>query len=332
MVNYNAKPFLQSAIDAIAAQTDQNYAFILVDNASADGSITNLKTDHLANYKLIQMDENVGFAAANNLAAKQANSPWIALLNPDTEALPNWLSSFHDATKAYPQTAMFAGATLNMEDKHTLDGAGDCYFFLGIPWRGGYGWPRAALPSTGECFSPCGASALFKRDIFIDAGGFDERFFCYCEDVDLGFRLRLEGHNCIFWPDALAYHVCGGVAGVASDFVLRHGTRNRLWTFVKNMPPLALILGLPVHLLLAGVLLFRGILRGQGAPIWHGLKEAFGGLGDVLRDRKHIQKRRKLSSLQVLKAMSFNLADLRRHKPVVRPVSDDQMTRSKVED
>ena len=59
MVNYNAKPFLQSAIDAIAAQTDQNYAFILVDNASADGSITNLKTDHLANYKLIQMEENL---------------------------------------------------------------------------------------------------------------------------------------------------------------------------------------------------------------------------------------------------------------------------------
>ena len=320
IVNFNAGDFLQKAVDSVQGQLGVACEIILVDNASTDGSLHALKTEHIPNLKTIALPTNIGFAAANNLAAKSAQGEWIALLNPDAIAKPDWLSAFKSATEAFPKTVMFAGPTLNMTNPDILDGAGDCYFSMGIPWRGGYGRPSRELPEIGECFSACGASALIRRDIFLDIGGFDERFFCYCEDVDLGFRLRLEGHRCIFWPDAVALHFGSGTTSVASDFAIRHGTRNRLWTFVKNMPPLGLALSLPIHLLLTFALLIRAYSVGRGASTWQGLKEGFAGLGPVWKSRKHVQKRRKLSTWQIWRAMSWRWRRLRHRLVHVSPV------------
>ena len=321
MVNYNAGVFLQAAVDALARQTNQRYKLILVDNASEDGSIESLNTKDLTDFELLRLPENIGFAAANNLAARAANTPWIALLNPDTEADPNWLEALHTATHTYKDTRMFAATAIDMTNRDKLDGTGDCYFVMGIAWRGGYGRPSSELPAPGECFSPCGAAALFERRTFLDLGGFDERFFCYYEDVDLGFRMRLEGHRCIFLPEAVIYHFGSGVSGSGSEFVVRHSTRNRLWTFVKNMPPLALILGLPFHLSFLAILLIRGILASRSGPIRSGIIEGFAGIGPVLKDRKHVQSRRKLSSWQILASMSWSFRKMRNHISDVRPLN-----------
>ena len=323
IVNYNGGAFLQPAIDAVAAQADQDFELILVDNASTDGSLENLRTEHIPNFKLMALEENTGFARGNNLAAAAANSKWIALLNPDTVAQPDWVSEFRAATLAHPAAMMIAGATINMEQPEKLDGAGDCYFVAGQPWRGGYQRSVSELPPIGECFSPCGASALFRRDVFLEAGGFDERFFCYCEDVDLGFRLRLEGQICIFWPQAKIMHFGSGATGVSSPFSVRHGTRNRLWTFVQNMPPLALIFLLPAHLLLTVFLIIRAIPKGVLGPTLAGLSEGVMGIGGALRARKKTQTRRKLSSRQILKAMSWNPLQMLSRKSDIRPIKPD---------
>lgn len=320
IVNYNAGRFLQPALDAVAAQTNKQYELILLDNNSTDGSLDELNTDGISDFKLIKLDENVGFAKGNNLAAKQARGDWIVLLNPDTEAFPDWLAEFHAATHAHPQTRMFAGATINTTDPTIMDGAGDCYFFLGIPWRGGYGRPVSEMPGIGECFSACGASALIHTKTFLEMGGFDERFFCYCEDVDLGFRFRLEGQNCIFWPAAKVYHFGSGTTSVASPFSVRHGTRNRLWTFVKNMPPLGLFFFLPLHLALTAALLVRAAMVGRAGPTYAGLKEGILGIGPVWKDRKEIQRRRKLSTRQVIKSMSWKWSTLRQRKADITPL------------
>ena len=320
IVNYNAKRFLQDAIDSVAAQIDIPYELILVDNASTDGSLEGLRTDHVSNFKLLALDENTGFARGNNIAAAQARGTWIALLNPDAKAAPDWLQQYQKATEAFPDTPMFGGATISTADPTKLDGAGDCYFFLGIPWRGGYTRPITELPDIGECFSPCGASALYRRDVFLEAGGFDERYFCYGEDVDIGFRLRLQGYRCIFWPDAKALHFGSGTTSVASPFAVHHGTRNRFWMFVKNVPPLAfwiLILG---HISISAALLVRGTMKGRGAATWSGMKAGILGIGPVWGDRRVVQKRRKVSSITILKAMSWNWGLVRNRKPDVRPV------------
>ena len=320
MVNFNAGNFLQKAIDKVAAQTNTAYEFILVDNASMDGSIKDLKTDHIPNFQLIELQENIGFAAANNLAAAKAQGAWIALLNPDTEAQPGWLAAFQKATDMFPDTVMFAGATISTTDPDVLDGAGDCYHVLGIPWRGGFGRPSNELPDRGECFSPCGASALIHRDTFLDVGGFDESYFCYCEDVDLGFRLRLEGHNCIFWPDALVSHYGSGTTSVGSAFAVRHGTRNRLWTFLKNMPPLALFLLTPWHILFTLILIGRALIKGGLKPTLMGLLDGIKGIGQVLPARRIVQSRRKLTSWQICKQMSWNIPRMLQRKSDVTPL------------
>lgn len=320
IVNFNAGAFLQQAVDSVAAQTCTDYELILIDNASTDGSLNGLRTDLVQRFQLIRLECNTGFAMANNLAAKQANGTWLALLNPDATAAPGWLGAFRHATETAPEARMFAGAAVNMSNTNILDGAGDCYFAAGQPWRGGFGRPAHELPEPGTCFSPCGASALLHRETFLDTGGFDERFFCYCEDVDLGFRLRLEGHHCIFWPDALIHHYGGGSSGEQSDFAIRHGTRNRLWTFVKNMPPLALWLLLPFHILMTVLLVLRAIIRRQIKPTLAGLGEALSGIGPVLADRKTVQARRKLSSCQILGAMAWNPLKMLNRRPDVRPL------------
>jgi N-acetylglucosaminyl-diphospho-decaprenol L-rhamnosyltransferase len=85
-------------------------------------------------------------------------------------------------------------------------------------------------------FSACGAATLIDRDLFLAMGGFDERFFCYCEDVDLGYRLRLAGETTLLLPAAVVEHVGSASTGVRSDFSIFHGSRNRIWTFIKNTP------------------------------------------------------------------------------------------------
>jgi len=317
IVNYNGGDFIQAAVDHLARQTCPADEVIIIDNASCDGSADRLDLSALPKSRLIRQDINLGFAAANNLAARQAAGDWLVLLNPDTEPQPDWLEKLLHATARHPEASMFASAQIDAVDHRTLDGAGDCYFILGIPWRGGFGLRADELPNEGECFSPCGASALFRKSAFLDAGGFEESFFCYCEDVDLGFRLRLKGEHCIFVPDAVVRHHGSAISGRYSDFTIRLGTGNRLRTYLANMPPLALAFTLPGHVLATLYLYLRALGKPQARSMRRGIGEALKTLPDVLRRRRAIQRARKLSSLQIACAMSWNPADLHGRRPHV---------------
>jgi GT2 family glycosyltransferase len=113
-------------------------------------------------------------------------------------------------------------------DLAVLDGVGDAYHISGLVWRMGHGEPVASFSEqVREVFSPCAAAALYRRSVLLEVGGFDEDFFCYVEDVDLGFRLRLAGHKALSVPDAVVYHVGSATTGGQhSDFAVYHGHRN----------------------------------------------------------------------------------------------------------
>ena len=98
------------------------------------------------------------------------------------------------ATRRHPDVVMFGSTQIDVLDQRRLDGVGDHYLVTGLPWRGGHGWSVNELPAEGEVFAPCAAACLIRADAFREANGFDERFFCYVEDIDLAFRLRLGGH------------------------------------------------------------------------------------------------------------------------------------------
>ena len=136
-----------------------------------------------------------------------------------------------------PDVAAFASQMRLDATPDRLDGAGDSYHVSGRAWRNGHNAPAADWPAgEHEVFAPCAAAALYRRAAFEEVGGFDESYFCYFEDVDLGFRLRLHGYRSLYVPSSVVRHVSSALSGYRSDFAVYHGERNSVWTFVKNMP------------------------------------------------------------------------------------------------
>lgn len=318
IVNYNGGHFLQDAVRSLSRQTFRDFELIVLDNASTDGSADALDLTGLPNAQLVRNDDNLGFAAANNLGAGLARGRWLALLNPDAVAAPDWLDQVMSASQRHPDCRVFASAQYDLQDPEIIDGAGDAYLIMGIPWRGGFGHPRTAMPGEGECFSPCGAAAIIDRQLFLTHNGFDERFFCYCEDVDLGFRFQLAGEPCWFLPDAKVYHAGSAISGVGSPFSTYHGTRNRLWTYVKNMPLPLLLLTLPMHIVLCLYLIARNALLGRLVPTLKGNWDGLRGLPDVLSGAKWRVRERKVSIGQLARTMMWNPLRMSRRVPHVR--------------
>ena len=317
IVNYNGGAFIQQALDSLAAQTRRNFEVILVDNASIDGSIDELDTSGLPAFKLMAEPINHGFAAANNMAARQAEGRWLICLNPDATARPDWLEKIAEGQQRHPEVRMFASAQFDKLEPTLLDGVGDAYLIFGIPWRGGFGRRASELPGEGECFSPCGAGAVFDRALFLAHGGFDESFFCFCEDVDLGFRLRLAGEICVFLPEAIIDHVGGGLSDRVGDFATYHGARNRVWTYAKNMPAPLFWLTLPGHILLSAYILLRGVMSGRARQTWRGMRDGVLGL-PALQLREQNSPPRNVSLWRLARAMAWNPFRMSRRKPHVR--------------
>lgn len=306
IVNFNGGAYVQGALDSLAAQTLRDFEVIVWDNASADGSVDALNGDAVPALRLVRSPDNLGFAGGNNRAAALASGEWLALLNPDAAAAPDWLARIDAAIARHPGISMFASLQRAMHAPETLDGIGDNYLGFGIPWRGGFGRPDTEIPPEGECFSPCGAGAVYRRETFLAEGGFDERFFCFGEDTDLAFRLRAMGESCIFLPDAEIAHAGGALSGRVSEFALFHGSRNRVWTYVKNMPGWTLWMTLPGHVAITLVILARGLFTGRAGGAWRGIMAALADLSPVLAQRRDLARRRTVRPMRLLAAMSWN--------------------------
>lgn len=294
IVNWNGESFLERCLLALMNQSVSPHEIILIDNASTDRSVEIVL--RFPRVQLISLDQNTGFARGNNLAIKVASdkSEWIALLNPDAFAEPCWLEALLAAAESYPRFSVFGSKLINAADSLVLDGAGDAYHISGLAWRIGHG--ASASTSTDkerEVFSPCAAAALYRCSDLRELEGFDEDFFCYVEDVDLGFRLRLAGRRCLYVPQSVVSHVGSGTTGGKhSDFAVYHGHRNLLWTFVKDMPGFLFWLMLPLHVLLTLVSIIWFALRGQGGVILRAKRDALLGLPKMWRKRQYIQKAR----------------------------------------
>jgi len=312
VVAYNSAAHLQRCIDALEAQSFTDFEAVVWDNGSADGAVERLCIG--PRLRTVLQAENLGFAAANNRAAALSRSRYIALLNPDAFAEPDWLARLVAAAETFGAEAV-ASLQLDDADPGLLDGAGDCMSIAGIPWRGGYGQPRSTAPTAPcEVFSACGAAALYRRDAFEALGGFEERFFCYCEDVDLGFRLRLAGGRCLLEPRAVVRHVGGASSGgEGSAFAEFHGARNRLWTFLRNMPPWLMPIALPTHILTVGYVLARSphLLRIRLKALGEAL-----GRPDLFR-APPLPKRG--STMAVARSLSWSPLALSRRAVVTRP-------------
>lgn len=309
IVNWNGEQFIEQCLTALMAQTIAPHEIILVDNASTDGSLDIVR--RFPSVRLLAQDQNTGFARGNNLAinAVAADTEWVALLNPDAFPEPRWIEEFLASAQCNPQFDIFGSKLLNAANPMLLDGAGDAYHVSGRVWRMGQGVSVSAHPeSEREVFSPCAAAAIYRRRALLEVSGFDEDFFCYVEDVDLGFRLRLAGHRCLYVPQSVVHHVGSGTTGGQhSDFSVYHGHRNLVWTFVKDMPGVLFWLLLPLHLLLNLVSIIWFASRGRGGVILRAKRDALLGLPKMWRKRKQIQATRVASIAEIWHQLSKNL-------------------------
>jgi N-acetylglucosaminyl-diphospho-decaprenol L-rhamnosyltransferase len=310
VVVYESGPTLSQCLAAVRAQTFRDSEILLVDNASSD-RVAQAAAKADPAIRLIENAENLGFAAAVNQGAKAAKGRWLALLNPDAFANPDWLERLVAATAANPGVHSFTSRQLMADDPSKLDGLGDVMALAGYPFRGGYTHPDPGALEAGWVFSACGGAMLIERDLFLAVGGFDERLFCYCEDVDLGYRLRLIGEPTLLVPDAVVRHVgSASSGGRRSDFAVFHGTRNRFWVFVKDTPAVLFWLTLPLHILATLVLFARHATRGEIVTPVRGLASGIKHVGVALDARREAQATRTASSWEIARAMTWNPLDL----------------------
>ena len=315
VVNWNGGAYLRRCLQALQAQTEPRFMAVVADNGSTDGSDAEVARLNDPRFSLLSLGSNRGFAVANNLAVQHSTAgDWIALLNPDAFAEPDWLACLLRTAEHNPQAASFGSRLVNAAEPMLLDGTGDVYDISGRVWRRDHSVRvNAATMLDGEIFSPCAAAALYRRDAWNAVAGFDEDFFCYVEDVDLGFRLRLLGYKSLYVPNAICQHVGSGITGQRSDFASYYGQRNLVWAFVKNMPGVLFGLLLPLHLLLNGAALLLLASRGQGRLALRAKRDALMGLPSVWRKRQQVQATRKVGVTDVWKSLHKGFGLRTRH-------------------
>jgi GT2 family glycosyltransferase len=312
IVNHQAEHLLPRCVAAIARQSLQPCGVIVVDNP-APGDETSLDRVRAAveatscqNLRVIGLPKNVGFAAANNRAVASCSSEFVALVNPDAFPRADWLERMLAAATRHPAAAAFGSRQMIDGRADVIDGIGDAYHVSGLAWRQRHGRRLSAADLVErEIFSPCAAAAVYRRDAFVAAGGFDEDFFCYFEDVDLGFRLRLAGHRAVYVPDAVVEHVGGGSSGNHGNaFATYHGHRNLVWSFAKNMPLPLLVLLIPLHLIQTCLSLALCASRGESRAFLQAKRDAIGGLPRMLAKRSDIQGDRRASVASIWNALT----------------------------
>lgn len=316
IVNYNSGVMLAECLRALLRQTYTELGVVVVDNASTDQSLDNLPQD--ARLQIIRNSENLGFAAANNQVGLQAKTPYIACLNPDTIPQPNWLKKLVDIAETQPQFAMFGSTQLDASDPRYADGLGDEYYAGGFAWRRGNGLTLPATLQNQEVFGPCAAAALYRAELFQSLNGFEERFFCYMEDVDFAFRARLTGARCLQVADAVVHHHGYAITGSRSDFMLYHSTRNMMWTYWRNMPLPLLFLSLPLHISCMLLVWVWGVKSGNAKTISRAIFDAKLGMLAVLKQRCTIQRQRGVPIASIAAMLLWNPVEIVRWRKRVR--------------
>ena len=319
IVNYNAGDRLRRCLEALAGQTRQADEIIVIDNGSQDDSLKLAESEN-PRATIIRAGENLGFAVANNRAVAKTECDWIAFLNPDAYPFADWLAKIETAITRFPDCHAFGSLQIDANNPDLLDGAGDVFHASGAPYRGHFHWPLATAPDDGECFSPCAAAAVYRKSTFEKLGGFEESFFCYCEDVDLGYRLRLAGGHAIQLSGARVLHEGSGVTGRHSAFSIYHGHRNRIWTYVRNTPAPVLLVSLPYFLCMNLMSLAACAFAGQGGAYLRAMRDAAAGLAQQMTARQRIQAARKISAWEACAMLTWSPIALFRRRADIRAI------------
>jgi GT2 family glycosyltransferase len=329
LVNWNRRELLRAALESLARQTAPSYEVVVVDNGSDDDSaalVDQLAASYPVTLRLIRNSENRGFCAANNQGIAATDSEWVALLNNDAEADRQWLAALEAVGRTDPEIGMVASKILVWEDPRRIDKAGHLMYPDGQNRGRGTGQlDQGQFDRVEETLWPDGCAALYRRAMLEDIGGFDEDFFAYADDAELGLRGRTAGWMCLYAPGAVVRHHRAATLGLSSRRRLTLIERNRVLLAVKLFPWNLLWLNGAYYLArIAGglwaSLTNRGELRNYpGAKgkltaamgLVLGSLQALPLIPRMLRKRRALRSKRRLTTAQVRRLLLRHRISLR---------------------
>jgi len=245
VVNWNGKDLLHSCLLSLAGQTHRELEVVVVDNGSSDGSVEMVKGE-FPRVRLKENETNLGFARPNNQGIAEATGEVFFLINNDAEAKPDCLTKLVSALQRDPKAGMAAPKILEYSERRTIDSVGGLFIYPDGMSRGrGRGEEdRGQYDSLREVLLPSACACLYRRAMVEEVGNFDEDFFAYCEDTDLGLRGRLAGWKAVSVPEAVVRHKYSQTGGRYSPLKAFLVERNHIWVAVKNFPAGPLFLSL----------------------------------------------------------------------------------------
>lgn len=306
IVNWNGCHHLAECLDSLAAQSFRDFEVILVDNGSTDGSVDFVRK-HYPWVTLLPLDRNTGFAAGNNAGLARATGEYIVTLNNDCVADPEWLTALIIVADSTPTAGMVGCRICSYQDPDIIDSLGMAMCSDGMS-RGRHRlrrWSTLQMKPTEEILFPSACAALYRRAMLDEIGFFDEDFFAYCEDTDLGLRGRLAGWWALLATDAVVRHKYSMTGGTFSPLKVYLVERNHYWAVVKTFP-LTALLQVPFATFLRFMAQAKAVLagRGSGAEFQasgskkaiilgtaRGILDAVAGLGRMLRKRHAVTTR-----------------------------------------
>ncbi len=236
IVNWNRRELLRLCLHSLEKQTVKPIEVIVVDNGSTDGSVDMIR-DQFSSTLVIQNQTNLGFCAANNQGIAIARGDFVALLNNDAEADPAWLSALAAVFDNRPDVGMAASKILVHSDPARIDKVGHLIFLDGQNRGRGTGQlDQGQFDRVEEVIWPDGCAAMYRREMLNRIGGFDEDFFAYADDAELGLRARIAGWSCLYAPGARVFHHRGTTLGLQSTRRLQLIERNRILLAAKLFP------------------------------------------------------------------------------------------------
>ena len=273
ITNYNGLKFLPACLKALSRQTFQDFDILVVDNGSEDGSVQWLKEQQVPS---IFLPGNLGFSGAVNVGIRAACSPYVILLNNDTEAEPSYVEELLCGIQVSPRIFSVSPKMLKMGCKDVIDDAGDMYSLMGWAYQRGVGQGARRYNRPCHIFSACAGGAIYRRSVFEKIGYFDEAHFAYLEDIDVGYRAKIAGYYNRYCPGAVVYHVGSGTSGSKYNaFKVRLTARNNVYLNYKNMPlPQLLVNLLPIGAGIVGKYFFFkkiGFEKEYLSGIWEGI-------------------------------------------------------------
>ena len=312
VLNWNGRSFLEECLRCLKSQTYRSLEIIVVDNGSTDGSVDDVK-EKFPDVNVVLNGRNLGYGGGNNVGSAVSRGSYLMILNNDTRPDSRCVGELMRSIEKDDRYGSAASKIILDDGRDRVDAAGIVVYRDGLSIGRGRLERSDHYDDEAEVFFASGCACLLRRQMLEDIGLYDEDFFAYAEDTDLGWRARLAGWKCIYNPRAVVYHQHSASAGVYSPLKAYLVERNHIWVAVKNFP-LPLLMMSPFYTLRRYFWQAYGAFTNRGAAgrftsdfsktslvviLLRVYLTFWKGLPRMLEKRRMIQKKRRISTREV---------------------------------